>query len=122
MLGFTSSGCFIMGIILGFILALFVGIACVFYFNPEFKEKSISNVESLWGSVKDGVDNSIDAVKKAPVAEPAVPKAAVPKAPVKAQPAEPQLAKPQASMPKTEEPQKKRREIELPVKGVKVSW
>ena len=118
MLGFTSSGCFIMGIVMGFILALLVGVACVFYFNPEFKQKSVSKIESFWGSVKAGVDNSIDAVKKAPVAEPA---AAKPEAD-KATAAKPQVAEPQVSGPAKQVPAKKRKEIELPVKGIKVSW
>ena len=70
MLGLTSSGCFITGIIVGFLLAAVVAIGCVFYFNPDLKERSIRHVETFWGQVKHGVDDSIDAVKKAPVADP----------------------------------------------------
>lgn len=68
MFGFTSSGCFILGIILGFILAAIVGVFCIFYFNPDFKNKSIEQVEYFWQKIKDNVDDSIDSVKKAPVA------------------------------------------------------
>lgn len=73
MFGITNSGCFVAGIIIGFILALILGIACVFYFNPEIKSATISKVESVWGTVKTNVDDSIDAVKKAPSAEPHIP-------------------------------------------------
>lgn len=70
MLGLTSSGCFITGIITGFLLAIVVAVACVFYFNPDLKERGIRHIEMIWGDVKEGVDGSIDAVKKAPVADP----------------------------------------------------
>ena len=70
MLGLTSSGCFITGLLIGFLLAIVVAVACVFYFNPDLKARSIRHVETFWGQVKDGVDDSIDAVKKAPVADP----------------------------------------------------
>ena len=72
MFGFTSSGCFILGIIFGFILAAAVGVACVFYFNSDFKSKTVTQVEFYWNKVKNNVDNSIDAVKKAPEAEPEI--------------------------------------------------
>ena len=72
MLGLTSSGCFITGLVLGFILAAAVGLACVCYFNPEIKEQTIGRVEAFWGKVKDNVDSSIDAAKKAPTAEPQI--------------------------------------------------
>ena len=70
MLGLTSSGCFITGIIVGFLLAAVVAVGCVFYFNPDLKARGIRHIESFWGQVKNGVDDSIDAVKKAPVADP----------------------------------------------------
>ena len=73
MLGFTSSGCFVTGIILGFVLALCLGVGAIFYFNPAVKEQSVNKVESVWGEVKNKVDGSIDAVKNAPTAEPAIP-------------------------------------------------
>ena len=73
MFGITSSGCFLTGIVVGFILALFLGVACVFYFNPTIKEKSLSKVEEVWGNVKNKVDISLDAAKNAPTAEPQIP-------------------------------------------------
>ena len=84
MLGLTSSGCFITGIFTGFLLAVVVAIACVFYFNPDLKERGIRYVETFWGQVKDGVDDSIDAVKKAPVADPKYQFSTSGKKPVKA--------------------------------------
>ena len=105
MLGFTSSGCFIMGIIIGFILAVLVAVAALFYFKPDIKAQVLTHVEEQWSSVKNSIDNSIDAVKKAPVAEPAL---AVPR---KVQPethkpaAVPVTGKPQAAnkVPKSKE-------------------
>ena len=81
MFGITSSGCFLTGIIVGFILAAIVGVACIFYFNPAAKEKSLTRVEEIWGGIKTNVDGSIEAVKNAPTAEPQIPvpsKSAVP--------------------------------------------
>lgn len=73
MFGITSTGCFFTGIIFGFILALFLGAACVFYFNPAIKEKSLNKVEEVWNSIKSGVDNSLSVAKNAPTAEPEIP-------------------------------------------------
>lgn len=73
MLGIKSSGCFIIGIIMGFILALFVGTACLCYFNPDIKQKTLTRVEEIWSKIKSKVDGSIDAAKKAPTVEPEVP-------------------------------------------------
>jgi len=72
MLGFTSTGCFIVGAFFGFIAAAVLAVACVFYFNPDIKNRVVTQVEQYWGSIKSGVDGSIDAVKKAPVAEPSL--------------------------------------------------
>lgn len=74
MFGITSSGCFVMGIIIGFILALIIGAACIFHFNPNIKKTALTKVESVWGEVKSNVDSSIDAAKKAPTAEPHIPR------------------------------------------------
>ncbi len=79
MFGFTSSGCFLAGIFVGFAVAFLVAIACLFYFNPNIKNQVIPHIEQVWNSIKSGVDSSIDTVKKAPVAEPSLkPVAAVP--------------------------------------------
>ena len=69
MFGFTSSGCFIMGIVTGFIIALVIAVACVFYFKPDVKVQVISHVEQLWTKFKNNVDTSIEAAKNAPSAE-----------------------------------------------------
>lgn len=73
MLGIKSSGCFIIGIVTGFILALFVGTACICYFNPDIKQKTLTRVEEIWAKIKSNVDGSIDAAKNAPTVEPEVP-------------------------------------------------
>ena len=108
MFGIKSSGCFILGIIMGFILALALGGVCVLFFNPQFRAKAVGKVEKVWGSVKDSVDDSIDAVKKAPGARPVKEEA----------PAQQNGS----SEPQVTAPQKQRNEIELPLKGIKVSW
>ena len=72
MLGIKSSGCFIIGILTGFILAFFAGIVCICYFNPDIKHKTVTRVEEIWKSIKSGVDGSIDAAKNAPTVEPQV--------------------------------------------------
>ena len=41
MFGIKSSGCFILGIIMGFILALALGGVCVLFFNPQAAEKPV---------------------------------------------------------------------------------
>ena len=83
MFGITSSGCFLTGIIVGFILAALVGVACIFYFNPTVKEKSLNRVEEIWSGIKTNVDGSIEAVKNAPTAEPQIPVPAKPAVPQK---------------------------------------
>ncbi|MBR7139160.1 MAG: hypothetical protein IKD44_06405 [Lentisphaeria bacterium] len=73
MLGIKSSGCFIIGIITGFILALVLGIVCVCFFNPTFKEKTLTHVEIIWKKIKNNVDDSLDAAKNAATHEPEIP-------------------------------------------------
>ena len=73
MLGIKSSGCFIIGIMTGFVLALFLGAGFVFYFNPDIKQKTLTRVEEIWDRIKKQVDHSLGAAKNAPTAEPAVP-------------------------------------------------
>ena len=107
MFGIKSSGCFILGIIMGFILALALGGVCVLFFNPQFRAKAVGKIERVWGTVKDSVDDSIDAVKKAPGARP-VKEESAPKG--------------ASSEPDVSAPKKQRTEIELPLKGIKVSW
>lgn len=80
MFGFTSSGCFIVGIIIGFIAAALLAVGSIFYFKPDIKAQVLSRVEQIWGDVKSNVDNSIEVVKKAPVAEPVL-EQSPPKAP-----------------------------------------
>ena len=72
MLGLTSSGCFITGTVFGFILAAILGGACIFFFNPDLKNKTINRIEEVWNGVKQQVDGSISAAKNAPVAEPEI--------------------------------------------------
>ena len=72
MFGLTSSGCFITGVVFGFILAAFLGISCIFFFNPEIKNSTLNRIEEIWGNVKKQVDGSISAAKNAPVAEPEI--------------------------------------------------
>ena len=72
MFGLTSSGCFITGIVFGFILAAVLGISCIFFFTPEIKNTTINRIEEIWGNVKKQVDGSISAAKNAPVAEPEI--------------------------------------------------
>ena len=73
MFGFTSSGCFIIGVIFGFILAAILAVGAVFFFNTDLRREGITYVESFWSKVKNSVDDSIDAAKKAPTVEPEVP-------------------------------------------------
>ena len=73
MFGIKSSGCFIIGIITGFIIALFLGTACVFFFNPSIKQKTLDHVEQIWRKIKSNVDDSLDAAKNAPTLEPEIP-------------------------------------------------
>ena len=84
MFGIKSSGCFIMGIVTGFILALIAGTVCICYFNPSIKEKTLGQLEAYWKNIKTGVDNSLDAAKRAPTAEPVIPQ--LPQSKVKAVP------------------------------------
>lgn len=66
MFGFTSSGCFIIGVIFGFILAAILAVGAVFFFNTDLRREGITYVESFWSKVKNSVDDSIDAAKKTP--------------------------------------------------------
>lgn len=102
MLGIKSSGCFIIGIIIGFILALFVGTACLCYFNPDIKQKTLTRVEEIWSKIKSKVDGSIDAAKKAPTVEPEVP--LVPSSSTSKQPAGSSQGTPAAPAPPQSRP------------------
>ena len=73
MFGIKSSGCFIIGIMTGFIIALFLGTACIFFFNPSIKQKTLDHVEQIWKKIKSNVDDSLDAAKNAPTLEPEIP-------------------------------------------------
>lgn len=124
MLGCTSSGCFIVGIIIGFILSLVVVTACIFYFNPSLKAQIVSHVEQMWGSVKSNVDTSIEVVKKAPVAEPvkqgAEPQLAPPASPGKTN--TPSANAPASSSAKPQSPGFDPASLIPKPKAVKISW
>ena len=76
MLGCTGTGCFFVGVVLGFILAGLLGLVIFFGFNPDARESAFSAVRQVWTAVKGGVDNTLDATAKPgakPPVEPQVP-------------------------------------------------
>ena len=78
MLGCTGTGCFIVGIVTGFILAGLLGLLIFFHFNPDVRDSTLSAVRQIWTSVRSGVDNTLDTPAK-PAArppEPQIPQAA----------------------------------------------
>ena len=73
MLGCTGTGCFVIGIVTGFILAAILGLFIVFHFNPDARESTLSSVRQVWTSVKSGVDNTLDAPAPAGTKRPVEP-------------------------------------------------
>ncbi len=60
MLGCSGTGCFIMGIAIGFILAGILGLFIVFQCNPDLRDSTRATLRQIWGSVRSGVDSTLD--------------------------------------------------------------
>ena len=60
MLGCTGTGCFVVGIVTGFILAAILGLFIFFHFNPDVRDSTLSTVRQIWTSVRSGVDSTLD--------------------------------------------------------------
>ena len=60
MLGCTGTGCFVVGIVTGFILAAILSLFIFFHFNPDVRDSTLSTVRQIWTSVRSGVDNTLD--------------------------------------------------------------
>ena len=77
MFGCTRTGCFIMGVVLGFLLASALVLFCLFQLNPSFREKTVTGTRQIWIQVKGGIDDAVgtEQVKPPPPPppEPAVP-------------------------------------------------
>jgi len=113
MLGCTGTGCFVVGIVTGFILAGVLGLLIFFHFNPDVRESSLSAVRRVWTSVRSGVDSTLDTPAKpgpTPPPEPQIPQAKP--APAPALGASPRSAAP-AAAPRTEGQPLPRARIEI---------
>lgn len=74
MLGFTRTGCFFIGVVVGVILALALTLFIVFLCDAGVGD----SVRRIWSSVKSGVDRTLGAPPKrgaAPPREPQIPQA-----------------------------------------------
>ena len=100
MLGFTRTGCFFTGVVMGFILALALVFFVVCQCDPGFRD----SIRQIWTSVKSGVDNTLDASRKpvaSPPAEPQIPQGKpAPRGAVPAPPPAPRPAAPPADRPR----------------------